>query len=237
MKAAKNQGICNFIVTAALLLGCLYTLHDMQTAEGIGLFLSMQLGADSRLPFDLLVDVVCMGLLLLLVYLPCRLLRHRTRDCFLRLLIVYLAALPSVSLAELLGFFREGGLDFVWDRGPFGAWDCWVHLYSAVSFLQLWLPMLLLLYGFARISNCFWMEKRHRGLLIVMGILTVLLVILPSAENILVYWLGYLGIVLAFDIWESVFLKKAELKVWFSPLFGILLLRGSYNMLVLVSRY
>lgn len=237
MKFAKYKGIGNFILIVGLLLGCLYTLHDMQTAEGIGLFFAMQLGLEQRLPFDLLVDVVCIGVFLLLVYLPCKLLKHGSRDKILRLLIVYLAVMPSVSLAGIISLFREGRLEFLWDMGILMNWDCWLHLYSVVPFLQIWIPVLIILYAFAGVNNYFSIKKWHKRVLVIVGILLVILLIVPAFKDILVYFIGYLGLVIAFDIWETIFKKMPKLECWFVPFFGLLLLRGIFNMVVLLSQY
>lgn len=236
MKPAKYKGI-NFILIAGLLLGCLYTLHDMQTAEGIGLFFAMQLNLEQRMPFDLLVDAVCMGALVVLVYLPCKLLKYHSVDSFLRLLIVYLAVMPSVSLAGIIGLFREGRLEFIWDMGILMNWDCWLHLYSVVPFLQIWIPILIILYAFAKANNCLAEVKWHRKVLAVVGILLVILLIVPAFKDILVYFIGYLGLVIAFDIWEAILKKMPKLKSWFVPFFGLLLLKGIFNMVVLLSQY
>ena len=237
MKFAKYKGIGNFILIAGLLLGCLYTLHDMQTAEGIGLFFSMQLGMEQRLPFDLLVDVVCIGALVLLVYLPCKLLKYHSGDSFLRFLVVYLAMMPSVSLAGIISLFREGRLEFLWDMGILMNWDCWLHLYSVVPFLQIWIPVLIILYAFAGVNNYFSIKKWHKRVLVIVGILLVILLIVPAFKDILVYFIGYLGLVIAFDIWETIFKKMPKLECWFVPFFGLLLLRGIFNMVVLLSQY
>ena len=74
-------------------------------------------------------------------------------------------------------------------------------------------------------------------MLVIVGILLVILLIVPAFKDILVYFIGYLGLVIAFDIWETIFKKMPKLECWFVPFFGLLLLRGIFNMVVLLSQY
>ena len=80
----------------------LLTLHDMQTAEGTGLYLAFQAGTRERGPYDLLVDLAGMMCLAGLVLLPCILLKQREPESFFRFLAAYLAFLPTVSTAALV---------------------------------------------------------------------------------------------------------------------------------------
>ena len=47
------------------------TLHDMQTAEGAGLYLAIKAGAEDRRMYDFAVDAAGMLCLLVLLLLPC----------------------------------------------------------------------------------------------------------------------------------------------------------------------
>ena len=69
LKKLQNTLFLTCSIGALLLV--LYTLHDMQTAEGAGLYLSILYGQSNRTPFDILVDIMGMLLLLALLLLPC----------------------------------------------------------------------------------------------------------------------------------------------------------------------
>ena len=78
------------------------TLHDMQTAEGAGLYLAIKAGAEDRRMYDFAVDAAGMLCLLMLLLLPC-LLQKRLRPApFLRFASASLAFLPVVSMALLV---------------------------------------------------------------------------------------------------------------------------------------
>ncbi len=78
------------------------TLHDMQTAEGAGLYLAIKAGAEDRRMYDFAVDAAGMLCLLALLLLPC-LLQKRLRPApFLRFASACLAFLPVMSMASLV---------------------------------------------------------------------------------------------------------------------------------------
>lgn len=78
------------------------TLHDMQTAEGAGLYLAIKAVAEDRRMYDFAVDAAGMLCLLALLLLPC-LLQKRLRPApFLRFASACLAFLPVMSMASLV---------------------------------------------------------------------------------------------------------------------------------------
>ncbi len=100
----RYGGWAALAVTAGLLCLAGITLHDMQTAEGTGLYLAICAGQKNRIPFDLLVDLLGLSGLAGAVFLPCLIGRRLHADSFLRLLCAYIAFLPVVSTASLVHF-------------------------------------------------------------------------------------------------------------------------------------
>lgn len=98
----RYGGWAALAVTAGLLCLAGITLHDMQTAEGTGLYLAICAGQKNRIPFDLLVDLLGLSVLAGAVFLPCLIGRRLHADSFLRLLCAYIAFLPVVSTASLV---------------------------------------------------------------------------------------------------------------------------------------
>lgn len=238
MKSEKSASNNNFIirvfpllVTAGMLLCCLYTLHDMQTAEGIGLYLAMKFGKTDRRYFDVLVDVLGMGALAVLIWLPCRLghLSGRFAVSYCRLLIVYVAAVPMLSLSALIHLFHVERI-FLWDGNIVSGMAQWFM--DTAKGLQVWLPLLIILYAVRGTA----VEKGHRIVWLLQGILLFLTLIVPAVGPLITYVVGYLGILLAFDCWETIFRENERLERWSRIVFALLLLRGIYQMVVFVSR-
>lgn len=235
MKLVKYRRMGNWILIAGILLCCLYAFHDMQTAEGIGLYFSMQLGMEQRIFMDIAVDVLGIIALAALVYVPCRVLGYKTADAILRLLIGYLAVMPQLSLAKVLALFRPEQQTFLWDLGLVEALDSWV--YSIAPFFQVWIPLFILLYGIGAVNHCLCFQKWYRWILLCQGILLLILLVVPTAENVLLYFVGYLGLLIGFDCWEAVLGKMPAMKKWSVLFFALLLLRGIFRIVVLMSQF
>jgi len=235
----KSKNFIELGLIAAIFLICLLALHDMQKAEGVGLFFTFKLGRtmEQRMPLDLLVEVAGMVALALLIYLPCHLFKRFSPASYLRLLIGYLAMVPTLSLAGILSLFsgeRDGRL---WDMGILWTWEAWTNIYKLLPFLQVWVPLFILLYGFARLNQCFALEKWHKITIVLIFFALVLLFIIPVADNLLLFLIGYMGLLLAFDCWEKLYAKLPEFGKWCNLLFVAGLLRGIYRIVVLMSQY
>ena len=237
MKLAKYNKLVNFIFAAIILLVCMYALHDMQTAEGIGLFFAMKLGVEQCLFVDVAVDLLCIGALVLLVYLPVKYLKPVTEGACLRLLIGYLAVVPSLSLSELIGLFGANGKEFFWDMGILTTWEAWTNIYLLLPFLQMWIPLFLILFAVSCTQYDFTLKKWHRVFLTSQLVMIGILIILPQAENLVLYLFGYFGLLIAFDCWEYLYERTPQWKKWYNLFFVLMLLRGIYRIVVLMSRF
>lgn len=236
----------SIVLVFALFLICLYALHDVQTAQGIGLYFSLQLGMESRTGMDILVDMAGMLALALLLALPCWLRGSRgitfTSASYARLFIGYLSAVPIVSPAKVLQLFQGYEIVCFWDLGVKAA--VWEWFYHVTHFCQVWLPLLLVLSAFANVipqnescgSGGFVVLRRHRIMGAAIIVLLLILLIVPTAENVILHVCGYLGLWYAFDLWEDLLRQNVKLKRWSIVIFGLLLFRGLYGILVLVSQ-
>ena len=233
LKSEKYLKPINIVLITALFLCCLYALHDMQTAQGIGLFFSMQLGMSNRLPMDVAVDVLGMVAFALLIYLPCVKLQHKSVAAFLRLLIVYVAVVPQLSLASVLALVQRYEPVYIWDIGLLNG--LWQWFYSAASFLQVWIPAFVVLAALAKANECTVIAGWQKRILRIQAVLLLVLLCMPSAENVILYLCGYLGVLVAFDCWERLMEENAKVAAWLSVPFALLLLRGIYRILILVS--
>lgn len=242
----KYLSIGSVALVAVLFLICLYAFHDIQTAQGIGLYFSMKLGMESRVGMDLLVDAAGMLALALLIVLPCW---KQGKGCAdgmpeacLRLFIVYLAAVPILSPAKVLQLFQGYEIVFLWDIGLKAA--VWEWFYHVTHFCQVWLPLILVLIAFTNgmplnescVIDRFFILRRHKIMGAAVILLLFILLLVPTAENVILYVCGYLGLWYAFEQWEQLLNKNQKLKKWSLLLFGLLLCRGLYRILVLVSQ-
>lgn len=98
------------IMSLGTFLMILLTVHDMQTAQGVGLYLSMLGNYGSREIIDIIVDATSAVLLALLLAVPCFLMGRLNAESFFRLLAAYLALLPGVDLAAIVHIFDPPGI-------------------------------------------------------------------------------------------------------------------------------
>lgn len=234
MKLVKYRRMGNWILMAGILLCCLYAFHDMHTAEGIGLYLAAWLGVEQRIFMDIAVDVLCMGVLAALIYIPCRVLGYWTSEAGLRLLIGYLALMPSLSLSRLVELFQNRQ-SFLWEMDFTGALYVWI--YSVAPFLQVWVPLFILLYGIGKVYQCLDFKGWYRWIILGQCVLLLGLLLVPTADNMLLYVAAYPGLLVGFDCWEAVLQKLPALKKWSVLFWGLLLLRGMFRLIVLMSQY
>jgi len=224
------------VLVVGLFLCCLYALHDMQTALGIGLYFTLKLGLENRLVFDILVDLLCMGCLVLLLWLPCLFLGRKGVTSYGRLFIGYLAIVPTVNLTEILNLFNSRVVP-VWNPEQTEGVEQWFFYQS--EFLQVWLPLLLLLYWLRsnlQKEEVLPLDKWHKVVWLIQGVLLILALCIPATMNFVEFWVGYLGLLLAFDCWESMICKSKDFAKWSVLLFSLLLMRGIYHMMALVSK-
>ena len=131
------------------------TLHDMQTAEGAGLYLAIKAGAEDRRMYDFAVDAAGMLCLLLLLLLPC-LLQKRLRPApFLRFASASLAFLPVTSMALLVHLAdgtEEMALRQAISMGQPGA-ALLEWLGELLPALSVGLPVLILAFGMVRAGS------------------------------------------------------------------------------------
>lgn len=131
------------------------TLHDMQTAEGAGLYLAIKAGAEDRRMYDFAVDAAGMLCLLMLLLLPC-LLQKRLRPApFLRFASASLAFLPVVSMALLVHLAdgtEEMALRQAISMGQPGA-ALLEWLGELLPALSAGLPVLILAFGMVRAGS------------------------------------------------------------------------------------
>lgn len=232
----KYQNALFICATVVAELLALYTLHDLQTAEGAGLYLSMIFGQSQRTLFDILVDIMGMLLLFAMLLLPCLLLRHMGTASFFRFMSVYLAFMPIVHPGNVVHLgsaflnmsLRQNILDGKLLQVLF------VDCAPAFDTLKFTLPLLLLLHAMRKMLKLKPFEK-SKLFAISIFILFVLYLLFGETAETTLYLLNYLLVVWCFAEWEVLCKYSTPFADWSIILFMGCMLRGIYRMLELIS--
>lgn len=218
-------------LTVVLLLLALISMHDVATAQGVGLYLSIQWGKTDRVPFDVLVDVCGMGWLLLALVFPYRLLAHRGAKAFFRLTAGYFAFLPILSPAMLVHLFDGHNL-FVVEFGWENSFDLLSNFCREAGPIMILLWMLYNKAGFSRKS---W----HVILVALQGVCAVGMLFLPELSWALMYIAFYLLLIVAYDWWENLLVGQNALylKILNWLILGVFFGRGCYRLLDMMSHF
>ena len=222
MKEKQKREIGSALLTGLVLLAYLVmavlSIHDMQSAEGVGLFFALRAGKD-RLWFDMTADAMGVMGLLLLVVVPWLRLGHGSVAALLRLLLAFLSFMPSLSMAYLL-HPMDGGEELQLLQPIF-------LLQTLLPFLCLWAAVL----GKEAWKGWYGFCAGLAALLFGMGFLV------PSLQPLLHFVMAYLLLLAAFDLWERVWERYPALNVWGWLLFGGLGLRAFYVLSRVMGQY
>lgn len=235
LKKSKNPLL--FLFICITILFCAIALHDIQTVQGVGLYLSMQLGQDNVALFNLLADGLGMLLLLTALFLPCLFLKNLRSESFFRFLSVYLALIPTVRPASLVHLGNT--LANMTVRPVFSTENPLVALLGSLSdtmsLLRILLPFLLILIGINRIASPEKIKKWQIFVIVGVVIFMVLNILFPDLSAETAYFMNYLLLVWCFDEWEKVCHRYPRFSSWGIILFGGCWLRGIYRMIELMS--
>lgn len=213
-----------------------YTLHDLQTAEGAGLYLSITYNSSSRILFDAVIDITGMLLLFLVTFLPILIMGKASLDSFFRFFSIYLAFMPIIhpgNVVHLLNAFqnitfRPNLINCNWENFLFQ------DLQPIFDMLKWLLPLILLLYAFNKISGGTKVSYR-KWFLFLFLIFIFCFCIFENIAFTFLYLAYYLLFLWLFKETETFFLICPSFAPWSYILFGGCLLRGIYRMLHLIS--
>lgn len=249
------------LVSVLLLAAAWCTLHDMQRAEGIGLYYAASTGAGIG-DTGMGLAVECAGMLALLAFLliPCIGCRRRKPDSFLRLLTAYLAFMPVISMASLVhllnGTEKVKCSEVLLAGNPAQAFR--EGFSGTASLLSAGLPLLLLLSaavreaaprkdsaavqgigeeafhrtGKKRGKPDFWIFAAAGEVLLLFAAAAV-----PALKDICDFFARYILLVWGFLLWERLYEARPRYKNPGWLIFGIFGLRGLYVMAEVMSVY
>lgn len=225
------------LVIGITFLFCAFTLHDIQSSQGVGLYLSMQFGQNNVLLFNLLVD--CLGMLLLFIatFLPCLCMKRLQTDSVFRFFSVYLAMIPTIRPASLVHLGNTLANLTIRQisaaEKPFAA--LLDSLFDAAQLLRTLLPFLLVLVWINRTTATEKWKKWQIGILIAEVFFVILNILFPALSTETAYFMNYLLVVWGFYEWEKVCDRFPRFSSWGMILFGGCWLRGIYRMIELMS--
>lgn len=238
-KLLKNKNWIYVIISLTIFALVFVALHDMQTAVGAGLYLSIKAGATERTMYDLLVDGAMIVAMVLLVGIPCILQKHRKPDSFLRLLFVFLAFMPRLGPGYCITFFENASLfalRHAFREGNFMAGLLEGAEFSA-SLLEMVVPMFCLLLVAASIQGKCAVKRWYFRALIPGLLMEAGVFLFPNLAELLCFGVTYCILLIMFDLWENLVKSYTGMNTWGWILFGGLGLRGVYRLLDLMSHF
>lgn len=219
-KKTSNVGVwAVFIIWAATFGFVMSTLHEMQKAEGIGLYWALKAGME-RGGFDIAVDVAVALALLLLTGLPCLILGYRSVSAFFRFLIGFVVFMPRISMAYLIHLFDSGLLTVSYDRLLF--------------ILQTVIPFGCVLLAAVAAGEKPW-KKWYTVCCVAAAVLGVVSAVWESEAFGAV--VTYLLLLVCFDVWERLINQNPKFAGLSWILFGGMWIRVVYCMLYIRSIY
>lgn len=237
MKKAERRAWVAGILSLGTFLMILLTIHDIQTAQGVGLYLSLLGSFHSRIIFDIIVDVMGIVLLALLLFIPCFLLGWLNAESFFRLLAAYLALLPSVDLAAIVHFFDSPGIFSL--RQALVEGNVLEFFFSGMKeispILRLWLPLFCLLLMGNHILGSKGLKRWQNRILLCQIPLLLGVFLFPVISSFLSFIMQYLLLLVCFDIWERWYKTYSNMHLLETIIFGGFWLRGIYLMIEVMS--
>lgn len=230
--------------TAILLVCAVLALHDMQTAEGAGLYLAGKANAQNRLPYDLFVDGAGMVSLLLFLFVPCIFFKHLRLDSLLRFTSACLAFLPVVSMGALVHLADGTGRILLSQsllEGRLG--DALLEgLGDLFPILAAGMPLLLLARAADRAGGedgkvTHWPSGMRLTVMMAQLLFVIAAVLFPMLTALCHYFMVYVFLVCGFFVWERLCERSVGRNGWSWLLFGLFWLRGIERMLELMSVY
>lgn len=219
-KKVSGIGIWAILILWAATYGfVVITLHEMQKAEGIGLYWALKAGME-RGCFDIAVDMAVALVLILLTGLPCLILGHRSLSACFRFLIGFVAFMPRLSMAYLIHLFDAGIQTVSYNRLLF--------------VLQTVVPFGCVLFAVMAVYEKPW-KRWYTVCCVAAAILGVASSVWESEAISAV--MIYLLLLISFDVWERLLKLRPKFIGLSWILFGGMWVRAVYCMLYVRSIY
>lgn len=177
----------------------------------------------------LTMALVCFALLIVLLALPCLLMKRKQIGAYFRFATLFFAFIPSFQPAILNKLLHNGNLlafEFTKER--------LLILLSVFSKELLWVMLILVAIC---ITDGFKIKKWQICLITLSAICCIGMLCFPALSEVLLYWMTYLLIIPCFYFWEYIFescsKKQEKIPMWI--FLFILFFRGLYQMLAILE--
>ncbi len=212
-----------YLLTNLILsLLCIYAIHDMQTAQGVGYYFALKSGKD-RLPFDIITDFVFVIFLFIALVLPLVISRAKMSFAYSRFVILFVALIPTLRADYVFSIFFNG--NFLSEKYNFDTWA--TQVMTAFSVV---VPMFVLALGLSMVIQKEKLSRKNKYLMIDVVVLFVISALLPGLSELFLFIGAYILIFIIFSIFE-----KSELdSLW---LYGFLFATAVYRIISVTAAW
>ena len=225
-----------FVSIAVTFALAFYTFHDLQTAEGAGLYLSITFSHSTRTLFDIIVDLAGILLFFLAIYLPTKLLKYKSMESFFRLFSIYLAFMPIVHPGKMVHLINDFQNLRIYSHLSQGAFLDYIFqdLQPLFSILKIFVPFLLLVYVATKLIQ---IQTIHlpKWFFILLFLFLLSFCLFENIADFSLYFLYYMLILWCYQKLEAISSSVSRFAVWNNIIIFGCLLRGIYRMLSLMS--
>lgn len=220
----------------------LLAFHDVQTAQGVGLYYAYKTGYANRLPFDLLVDCIGGFFIITLILIPVILLKKGKIDSVFRFSLLFFAMAPFInpaSIVHIISNLSNLSIRTSLVDGNFGA-GLTEGLFDPLAYLWLELPLFVLTLMMNKQNKNYVLKTWKKIFLVFAFICLICFVLFPSIAEYTLFLMNYAVLIVIFDeaelLVENCLSKNTRCTKYISLLiYGILGLRSIYRMVDLMQ--
>ncbi len=244
-KKILNHKISYLICICCCLLfgvGAMYAYHDIQIAQGAGLYLAGKYGFSDRVPFDILMDFVGGLGLLICILCPTLLLKKRNPDALLRFLAIFLAFVPLINpgdLVHITSHLSNWQIRETFFNGNFFQ-EFILTVCDPLKMLIWELPLLILVLMIHKNHSEYKIKPWQKIMFIISAICVILYLLFPGFQEYTLFLMHYPIIIVLFYELElllekKLFADKQTPLYIFWIFYGICGLRGIFRMIDLLQ--
>lgn len=218
--------LINVIISALsafiILALCVYAIHDVQTAEGIGYYYCLKFNAPSRLPFDIAADIIFTILLIILLLLPLFLCKRKSIHDFASFLFMYVTFIPSISIAYIFSLQSKESYQIFIDADSL-----------AIEFIQhfrVLIPLIILLAGVNYVIKDKLPARSDWRLMIAAFIIIIASIPFPGLYSMTSFLASYLFVIVLFKMMTGL-----SSRLWLLHI--IFFFTAAYNIITVCQTY
>lgn len=223
-------------------VGSMFAYHDVQIAQGAGLYLAGKYGFSDRVPFDIMMDLIG-GLGILNCFLcPILLLKKKTPDSILRFITIFLAFIPLInpgSLVHIAAHLSNWQIRETLLNGNFFQ-EFIIALSEPIKLLVWELPLLILALMIHKNHFEHKIKCWQKILFVISAICMILFLLFPGFQEYTLFLMHYSIIIVLFyeleQLWENNLSADKRTPLCISwIIYGICGLRGIFRIIDLLQ--